>query len=235
MRGRATGAGSGGLGMRDAVGQGVVVAGRVVVTGRFGRRSLGLLGVVALAACAGDDPPPRPLDPIGYAFLTPLPLNVGTVEIAPTNPPPVPGDLGPRLVPSAAEAVRIMGRDRLVAVGTAGQAVFSATRAAITSGGGGLTCVVACRIEIIDAAGAQAGFVTAEARASVSGAEASRPQAAERVLRRAMERLNVEFEFQLRRNLRPWLAILPPGAPGGGGGAGGGSPDAVTREDLPRS
>jgi hypothetical protein len=204
------------------------------LTGPIGRRAL-LLAAGVPAACAGDEPPPRPLDPIGYAFLTPLPLNVATIEIAPENPPPVPGDIGARLVPTPVEAVRIMGRDRLTAVGTEGRAVFAASRASITPAGGGLACVVACRLEVLDSSGERRGFVTAEARASVSGSEANRPQAAERLLRRAMDGLNVEFEFQLRRNLRDWLATVPPGAPGGAGGAGGTSPGEVTREDLPRS
>jgi hypothetical protein len=202
-----------------------------------GRRALLAAGLAALsaAACAGDDGASnQPLSPIDFSYLTPLPLNLATIEIAPADPPPVPGDVGRRLAPTPAEAVRVMGRDRLSAVGTEGRAIFTVTRAAVTpAGGGGLTCALACRLEILSPAGAQLGFVTAEARAAVTGAEASRPQAADRVLRRAMDSLNVEFEYQLRRNLRAWLATMPSGAPGGG--AGGATPGGVTREELPRS
>jgi len=198
------------------------------------RRHVLLLPLLA-AACANREEPSAPLGPIGYRFLTPLPLNVAALEIREGGPPPVPGDIGASLSPSPAEAVRIMARDRLSAVGTEGRAVFTVTRAALTRGpGDAMLCVVGCRLEILAETGARLGFVEAEARASVSGADATRPQAAGRLLRRAMDQLNVEFEFQLRRNLRDWLVTVPPGTPGSAGvpapPAGG-----VTVEELPRS
>ncbi len=198
---------------------------------------LALCGMAA-AACARDPGAEAgPLRPIGYAYLTPLPLNVAALEIAPGDPPPVPGDIGRRLSPDPAEAVRIMGRDRLSAVGTTGRAVFAPTRAALIPTGSGLTCTVGCRLEILaEVTGARLGFVTADARATATGAEASRPQAAERLLRQAMDALNVEFEFQLRRALRDWLVAVPPGTPGGGAGGVPAPPaGGVAREDLPRS
>ena len=202
------------------------------------RRHVLLLPPLLLAtACAGQrEPPPAPLAPIGYRYLTPLPLNVAALEIREEDPPPLPGDIGPRLSSSPAEAVRIMARDRLSAVGTEGRAVFTVTRAALTRGPGeALACVVGCRLEILSDAGARLGFVEAEARAAASGAEAARFQAAERLLRRAMDQLNVEFEFQLRRNLRDWLVAMPPGTPGEGAGVPAPSPGGVTVEELPRS
>ena len=70
----------------------------------------------------------------------------------------------------------------------------------------------------------------AEARRSVSGPEASRPRAPDALLRRAMDDLNVEFEFQLRRNLRDWISAMVPGPDGGMAAPG---PAGVAREDLP--
>lgn len=197
------------------------------------RRHVLLLPLLA-AACTAAEEPAAPLMPVGYSFLTPLPLNVASLDILEGDPPPLPGDAGAGISPRPAEAVRIMARDRLSAVGTQGRAVFSVTRAGITRGPGEtLHCVVACRLEILSPAGARLGFVEAEARASASGTEARRAAAADRLLRSAMDRLNVEFEFQLRRNLRDWLVSVPPGTTGGGVPApprGG-----VIREDLPRS
>ena len=69
-------------------------------------------------------------------------------------------------------------------------------------------------------------------RRVVSGADASRPRAAEALLRNAMDDLNVEFEFQLRRVLRDWLVQVAPGADGTLPAP---PPAGVTREELPRS
>lgn len=184
-----------------------------------GRR--GLLLPLAVAACTRPEPP-APSRPLSFSHLTPLLLNVATLDVAPGGPVPPPGDLGAGLDPPPAEAVRRMGRERLSAVGTSSQAVFAVTVASLARDGVGMACLVGCGLEILAPDGSRAGFVRAEARAAAVGPEASRPQAADLLLRRAMDDLNVEFEFHLRRNLRGWLVA---GVPEVGG---------VTREDLPR-
>jgi hypothetical protein len=83
-----------------------------------------------------------------------------------------------------------------------------------------------CRLDIVGKGGEDGpAFVEAAAQRGVSGADAARPRAADLLLRRAMEDLNVEFEFQLRRNLRRWLATVAP--------AGAAMPPPVGREELP--
>jgi hypothetical protein len=186
-----------------------------------------------VASCARPEPPAPPLAPMSWAHLTPLPLDVARVEVAPTSPPPPPGDIGARLTPSPAEAVRGMARDRLSPVGVSGQAVFSVTTASLVRERGALRCALGCRLEITGKTGGGGveegpGFIEAAAQRSVSGAEAARPRAADLLLRRAMDDLNVEFEFQLRRNLRRWLVPTAPGA-----GAAVAPP--VGREELPPS
>ncbi len=187
----------------------------------LGRR--GLLLPLA-AACAGQEPPAPPLGPLSFAHLTPLPLTVATVEMAPSGPVPPPGDIGGQTQPTPAEAVRQMGQERLSAVGTTGRAVFTATMASLVRDRAGIACLVGCRLEILSAEGSRLGFVQAEARHAATGPDAARPRAADLLLRRAMDDLNVEFEFQLRRSLRDWLATAAPPA----------IPDSITREDLPR-
>jgi hypothetical protein len=89
------------------------------------------------------------------------------------------------------------------------------------------------RLDVISAEGARAGFVEAQARhlrtLPDGTSPAARRRAAEEAVRQAMEELNVEFEFQARRALRPWLleAGAPPAAPVG-------NPGGIEREDLPR-
>lgn len=201
---------------------------------RIGRRRLALLLPAGVAACADPAPPERPLAPIGYSYLLPLPLQVASLVVEPGNPPAPSGDIGATLATPPAEAVRIMGRDRLSAVGTAGgSASFRVTQASLVRQGSVILCQLACRLEV--SSGTEEGgrgFAEASARAQVSGADATRPQATERLLRRAMDLLNVEFEYQVKRNLRRWLVVVAPGSRGALP-----APDAgaVEREDLPRS
>ncbi|HZH46253.1 MAG TPA: hypothetical protein VEY31_06420, partial [Roseococcus sp.] len=138
-----------------------------------------------------------------------------------------PTDVGRELRPTAAEAVRVMGRDRLAAFGTENVARFQVTRAQIlrtrnASRGGFLAADpgerlearLAARLEIRDATGRRLGFAEAEttrARSAVDSTDAARRAAAESLLRQAMFDLNTEFEFQLRRSLRPYLQDGPAG------------------------
>ena len=194
------------------------------------RRPFVLLPLPFLAAaCARPEPPP-PRPPMSWTHLTPLPLDVAALEIVPSSPPSPPGDVGPLLSPTPADAVRSMARDRLSAAGASGQAVFSATAASLVREPGGvLRCSLGCRVDIAGKGGEDgSGFMEAAAQRAVSGADASRPRAADLLLRQTMEDLNVEFEFQLRRNLRRWLVTVAPAA--GGGTA---VPPPVSREELP--
>lgn len=186
-----------------------------------------------VAACSSPAPPEVPLGPIGYGYLTALPLQVANLQIEPGSPPPAPGDIGATLATPPSEAVRIMARDRLSAVGTSGgTATFRVTQASLVRQGSTITCQLACRLEV-DSGSIEGGrgFAEANARASVSGADAARPQAAERLLRRTMDGLNVEFEFQVKRNLRRWLVVVAPGSRGALPAPPAGE---VEREDLPR-
>lgn len=220
------------------------------------RRPFLLLLPPFAASCARPEPPPPFVAPLSWTHLTPLPLDVAALEVVPTAPPPQPGDVGALLSTPPAEAVRGMARDRLSAVGASGQAVFLVTAASLARGrGGALRCALGCRLEVTGKGAAEdgegPGFVEASVDHDVSGPDAARPRAADLLLRRAMEDLNVEFEFRLRRNLRRWLAAaaapgaaVPPPvgreelAPSGGGaggrpGGGGGPPGASEAGPLP--
>ena len=95
--------------------------------------------------------------------------------------------------------------------------------------------MLACRLEILSETAERLGFVEAQAQRVLTGAEAARPRAADALLRRTMDDLNVEFEFQVRRSLRDWLVATaaPPGSEGGGG-IPAPAPAEVGREELPR-
>jgi hypothetical protein len=204
-------------------------------------RRLVLLGLpLAAAGCATDDPAALPPLVTGYRHLTPLRLNVGEIVFPDPAAAVVRVDLPAPLRPEV--EVRRMGQERLVASGTAGQARFvvrtaefrrerlapAGGLAGLFSGEPGerLTCRVGAELELRDAE-EQAARVEAEARRSRTlpdgTSAAARLRAAEEIVRQAMDDLNVEFEFQVRRVLRAWLVeIAVPG------------PDAVEREDLER-
>ncbi len=203
-------------------------------------RRLLLLAPLALAACAGEPPARVEGPPISYGHLTQLRLDVAGLDLTDRDPMPGPNDIGRELSPSAAEAVRIMGRDRLAAFGTEHRARFTVTRAQILrerQGGGGflaadrgerLEARLGARLEVVDGNGRRLGFAEAEttrARTGVESTPAGRRIAAETLLRQAMFDLNTEFEFQIRRALRPYLVDGPGRAAPPAGG--------VQREALP--
>lgn len=203
------------------------------------RQMLGLsLGLpLGLLGCAGNDEPTT-LPPLvtGYRHLTPLRLNVLEVEVEPAT-----------ATSSAAQdpamEMRRMAQERLVPVGTRGVARFRVGTARFVRealpGAGGVTGLFAgepgerisidmlCRLEILSPEGARVGFVEATARRSRTlpdgTSQAARARAADEVMRQAMEELNVEFEFQIRRVLRDWLVEGTPSL----------TPGPVEREDLP--
>lgn len=195
----------------------------------FPRRAA--LGALLLtAACGGrrPEPPPAPARPPSYGHLTPLRLAVGRIEVITTTDPALTRAMPPApLVP--ADVVRIMAEDRLSAAGGPGVARFRTQVATLTreaaSGGGvfatateRLTCVMRCRLDILSEDGAPAGFAEAEVRRTAirpAATLAERAGAAEEIVRQAGDDLNVEFEYQIRRNLRGLIQAASPaeGAP----------------------
>ena len=199
-----------------------------------------LLLPLGLAAC-GSTPPPTAPDgpPIGYTHLTQIRLDVTRVDIEERMPIPGPNDVARTLQPSAAEAVRIMGRDRLAAFGTENRARFGVTRAQIirtrnapgtglfaSDPGEQLECTLTARLDILDGNDRRLGFAEASATRgrTVDSTVAGRRTGAESLLRLTMFDLNTEFEFQVRRALRPYIVVAS-AAP----------PAPVAREELPRT
>lgn len=188
-------------------------------------RRAALVGLLATAACGGREEPAAiaPVGPPSYSYLTPLRLAVGRIDVVPATDASATRTMPPApLVP--AEVVATMARDRLSAAGGGGVARFRTQIATLTresAGSGGvfataserLTCVMRCRLEVVGEDGASAGFAEAEVRRTATrpaGNQAERGRAAEEIVRLAGSDLNVEFEYQLRRNLRALLRGPPP-------------------------
>jgi len=205
---------------------------------RAGRRSV--LGLAMLgAACGGRTaPPPIASGPPSYRHLTPLRLDVASLDITPAPPGPQVNAASPSpIIP--AQAMLAMAEDRLSANGQSGTARFMVQAATLTrrpaSGGGmfsgsteRLDCFLRCRLELRSPEGELRGFAEAEVRRDLtqpSGDDAARARNADAIVRQAMADLNVEFEYQVRRNLRAALMDTERAAP---------APEPVEQETLPR-
>lgn len=200
------------------------------LTGMSRRLALGapFLLVMALGGCGGRDLPPALPRVEGYAYLTPLRVNVADLEVL--DPPTAQVDPPAPLIP-VTEVVR-MGRDRIIPSGTTGRGRFVVETANLTRAGDGIAVLLRARLEILDN-DRRVAFAEAEARRTTTGgggSAAARARAAENIVIRAMEDLNVEFELQVRRNLRDWLLETTPTAPV----APIDSPDGIQRQDLPQ-
>jgi len=156
------------------------------------------------------------------SHLTPLRLAVGRIDVIAATDPAATRSMEPApLVPS--DVVLTMARDRLSAGGGGATARFRVQIATLTrepSSGGGvfttaterLTCVMRCRLDAVGEDGSPIGFAEAEVRRVAvrpAGNQAERARAAEEIVRLAGNDLNVEFEFQLRRNLRALIQAPP--------------------------
>ena len=195
----------------------------------IGRR-LALGAPLLLLACGGREPPPPPPRVQGYAYLTPLRLNVADLEVVAT---PVDGRVDPPAPIDPAAEVARMGRDRIAPSGTTNRARFVVEAASLTRSRDAIAVLLRARVEVLDG-DRRIAFAEAEARRSMTGAGgsgAARARAAETIMIRAMEDLNVEFELQVRRNLRDWLLETSPTAPVPPSGG----PEGVERQDLSRS
>ena len=183
------------------------------------RRSVLLLPLFA-AACADDDAAPRVFSPPNYSFLTPIRLNVASIQIDDRSPPNVPNGLDGSSPVRPLDALKEMANDRLVAGGSAGRAVFVIDQASIVRAAGGINGTLAVHLDVYAGDGdTLAGF--AEARVVRRRTSNDLGENSAGVLydftTQMMADMNVEFEFQVKRTLHDWLqmtdATAPPPAP----------------------
>ena len=139
---------------------------------------------------------------MSYSYLTPLQLNVATIEIG-DAPPPGPLDASSPL--ASGPALRQMLQDRLSAAGSSGRAVVTVEDARISRASGGLDGAMAVRLEIVVADGTKAGFAEARVARRADGVGRNLRGSLYDMTKQMLDDMNVELEFQLRRSLRDYL------------------------------
>lgn len=172
-------------------------------------RRASLLLPFVLAACGHEERTNFP--PLRYQYLPPIRLNVASIDVQqrfyPSGTRPDVTALDPV---HPVEALRAMAEDRLQALGSAGQAVFAITNATLTKQDELITCALGVVLEIYPTPGIRSGFAQAIASRQHSGPIDDLRGTLYDVTKAAMDAMNVEFEYQVRRNLGPWLRRPPP-------------------------
>ncbi|HVC61384.1 MAG TPA: hypothetical protein VND19_13610 [Acetobacteraceae bacterium] len=167
-------------------------------------RRASLLLPFLLAACGGEERADFP--PLRYNYLPPIRLNVASVGIEQRfYPSGIAPDITALDPVHPVEALRAMAEDRLQALGTSGQAVFGITNASLTRQDDVITCALAVVLEIYPTPGIRSGFAQAVVSRQHTGHIDDLRDVLYDITKAAMDAMNVEFEYQVRNNLRPWL------------------------------
>jgi hypothetical protein len=170
----------------------------------FLSRRFVLLLPLALAAC-GEEPEPV-YEPLRYNYLPPIQLNVASIEVQQRFiPSGVAPDVSNQNPVPPIEALKAMANDRLQAFGTANKAVFAILDASLARTNDVVTGSMAVSLTIQDDKGAQLGFAEARVQSHHTGRIGAIRPVLYDMTKAMMSDMNVEFEYQIRRNLKDWL------------------------------
>jgi len=180
-----------------------------------------------LAACGRHES--HEFAPLRYDYLLPLQLNVSTIQIEQRFiPSGVAPDVSQYDPVGPIRALRAMAEDRLQALGTADLAVFVIQDASLVRHSDTISGNFAVALDIFNAPNTRAAYAQARVSSSYSGDLDDLPARLYNMTRDMMDRMNVEFEFQVRRSLGAWLVsgqverapveqqpltVQPPGTP----------------------
>lgn len=161
-----------------------------------------------LVGCADDDNTQN-FPPLTYTYLSQMHLNVSRVDIVDNAPPgSEPGDISAKAPTTPDQALQEMARDRLIASGSDGSAIFTITHASILhEPGGTLKGDLNVQVEVQSPTGTKAGYAEAHVSRSMSPGDQnpeSRP-VLYALTSQMMQDMNVELEFQVKKSLKDWL------------------------------
>ncbi len=180
----------------------------------FLTRRLALLLPLVLAACATQEDD-QAFEPLRFNYLPPIQLNVASIQIEQRFVPSgvAPDVSGQDPAPPIA-ALRAMANDRLQAFGTANRAVFAILDASLSQENNGVRGRFAVSLTIYGDDGNQRGFAEARVESRHSGRIDDLRSVLYDMTKSMMNDMNVEFEYQIHRNLKSWLtAAVAPDTP----------------------
>lgn len=175
------------------------------MTARGLTRRTSLLLPLLLAACGGGQ---RRTDfpALRYTYLPPFRLNVASIDIVqrfvPSGVRPDVSDLAPD---PPVNALRRMAQDRLIAAGSTNAAQFAITDASLTRHGDVISGRMSVELSIVGADGGRLGFARAEVSRQRTGGTDDLRATLYDFTKAMMDSMNVEFQYQLQRNLPQWL------------------------------
>jgi hypothetical protein len=176
----------------------------------FLTRRSALLLLLVLAACGGEEE--RVYEPLRYNYLPPIPLNVASIAVeqrfVPSGIDPDVSGMDP--VPPI-EALKAMANDRLQAFGTSNKAVFAILDGSLVRQDDGVNGSMAVSLTIFDDNGIQLGFAEARVQSRRTGVSGNIRPVLYDMTKAMMSDMNVEFEYQVRHNLKDYLTS--PAAP----------------------
>jgi hypothetical protein len=187
------------------------------------RSALCAIALLLAPACTEESASgPQSFPPLSYSYLTHLYLNVAKIEIE-DDWTPSEDDVSWLSPARPLDALRRMAQDRLIAAGTTARAVFKIQDASLRKGESVLSAHAAVELDIYTDSGTRVGFAEARAARTTTYSPEESSDAALRPLlyqltKGLMDDMNVEFEYQVRHNLKEWLqqpsepagAIPPP-------------------------
>ena len=191
-------------------------------------RCFALLLAAALAGCSSEpSSSPASFAALDFSYLTPLPLNVSSIDIGSQYVPPgEPPDATASDPISPVQSLEQMAQQRLKAVGQSGKAAFVVDNASVLHTGETITGVFSVTLSVYPTPGARTAYAQATVTRQVAGVQGDLSSALYRLTRQLMDQMNIEFEFQVRRALGPWLMsptatsvpvsqapLQPPGSP----------------------
>jgi hypothetical protein len=171
--------------------------------GRLPRRFV-LLLPLALAGCGGEDQ--SAFEPLRYNYLPPIQLNVASIRTEQRFVPSgVPPDVSNEDPAPPVDALKAMANDRLQAFGTTNKAIFAILDASLTRTDDVVIGSFAVSLTIQDDNGSQLGFAEARVESRHTGPLDHIHTVLYDMTKGMMSDMNVEFEYQIRHNLRDWL------------------------------
>src|ERR1700733_11442134 len=171
---------------------------------RYLTRRVALLLPMVLAACGGEEE--QVFEPLRYNYLPPIQLNVASIAVeqrfVPSGVDPDVSNQDP--VPPIG-ALKAMANDRLQAFGTANKAVFAILDASLIRQNDEVTGSFAVSLTILDDSGTQLGFAEARVQNQHTGRIGGIRPVLYDMTKAMMSDMNVEFEYQIRHNLKNYL------------------------------